>query len=142
VRRIGEMPGTPRREQPRPWCMARILILGSLVVATTTLSPERQRLHAYVAAAVRAPRPATAPQTVEADGRLESARFQYHTAREAYMRTPSAPGTAEARAFQAAFEAVDLARFGAPQPVSPPSSGLQDAAFRAARLRLIMACTH
>jgi hypothetical protein len=55
------------------------------------------------------------------------------------MRTPSAPGTAEARAFQAAFEAVDLARFSARQPVSPPSSGLQDAALRAARLRLIMA---
>src|SRR5260370_22026898 len=111
-----------------------------MAIAIAALGEDRQRIVGLVSHALSAlfaprhlTRPPAAPSREQTD-HLEAARVRYHATRAAYMRTPSAPGTPEERAFQAAFQALDMARFGPRRPLPRPSPELQAAALRAARL--------
>ena len=116
-----------------------------MAMAIVALGPDRQRflsLLSHGLAALFAPRHLarlTSPRAPQQADLLEAARARYHATRAAYMRIPSAPGTAEEHNFRAAFTALDQVRFGPPEQLPPPSPQLHAAALRAARLRAIMA---
>jgi hypothetical protein len=136
--RPGNAPKSKRLPSDPRGMLARFLKLLVLWMAITQVREERQSISRFLteaSAALFTPRQ-TGPASPEV---LEAARERYHDARAAYMLTPSAPGTAEERAFQVAFEALDRARFGSPEPSPAPSPQLRAAAARAARLRAIMA---
>jgi hypothetical protein len=116
-----------------------------MVMAIAALGHDPQRFLSLVShglAALFAPRHlarATRPRAPRQADLLEAARARYHSTRAAYMRIPSAPGTAEEREFRAAFLALDQVRFGPAQQLPAPSPQLHAAALRAARLRATMA---